>query len=297
MRRRLIVAIISIIVVAFILIYLLIPSPLTASGRVSFSTNINTTYQALSDQKNWNKWSPETFQITGRLVNTIELYVNKDNAAVPVSILLIPVAIDSTTAIWKTSFPQSGNPLTRVNQYSQSHDLKDLMNKAFTNFQSFVLQTENIYGIKIQETSTKDTLLITTRFKSHSFPTTQLIYDNINKLRSYAAQKGAAESGFPMLNVSAADSSTFNCMVGMPINKAVEDNNSISFVRMVPGRFLTTQVTGGPYTISNAHRMMDQYFKDFGRTSMAIPFEYLVTDRLKERDTTKWVTRIYGPVY
>jgi hypothetical protein len=100
-----------------------------------------------------------------------------------------------------------------------------------------------------------------------------------------------------MLNVSTSDSATFNCMVALPINKKVEGNGAIFFVRMVPGRFLTSEVKGGPYTIASAHRMMDQYFKDFNRVTMGIPFEYLVTDRLKETDTTKWITRIYGPVY
>jgi hypothetical protein len=297
MRRRLIVAIISLIVLAFTLIYLLIPSPLTASGRFSFNINSNTTYHALAEQKNWDKWSPQTFRITNHLVNTVELNVTTDRTIMPVSMLLIPVAKDSTIVVWKATFPQTMNPLTRVNQYSQSHDLKELMDKATTNFQSFVQQSENVYGIHIQETSTKDTFLIATRFVSDSFPSNQIVYNNINKLRSYAAQTGANESGFPMLNISKTGSPSFNCMVALPINKIVDGKGSVFFVRMVPGRFLTTEVKGGPNTISNAHRMMEQYFKDFNRTSMAIPFEYLVTDRLKETDTTKWITRIYGPVY
>ena len=86
-------------------------------------------------------------------------------------------------------------------------------------------------------------------------------------------------------------------MVALPVNKKIDNKGDVFFVRMVPGRFLTSEVTGGPYTIQHAHRMMDQYFKDFNRTTMAIPFEYIVTDRLKETDTSKWVTRIYGPVY
>jgi hypothetical protein len=297
MRRRFIVAIISIIVVAFILIYLLIPSPLTASGRVSFNINSNTTYRALTEQQNWDRWLPETFQITNKLVNTVELNVKSENATVPVSMLLIPVAKDSTIVVWKTTFAQSMNPLTRVNQYLKSQHLKDVMDNAIINFQSFVQQSENVYGIHILETSTKDTLLITTRFTTDSFPSNKIIYANINKLRAYAAQTDARQSGFPMLNVSQSDSSTFNCMVGLPINKIVKDKGSVSFVRMVPGHFLTAEIKGGAYAISKAHRMMDQYFKDFNRVSMAIPFEYLVTDRLKESDTTKWVTRIYGPVY
>jgi hypothetical protein len=86
-------------------------------------------------------------------------------------------------------------------------------------------------------------------------------------------------------------------MVALPVNRIVAGKGDVFFVRMVPGHFLRTEVTGGPHTIANAHRMMDQYFKDFNRVTMAIPFEYLVTDRLKEADTSKWITRVYGPVY
>jgi hypothetical protein len=86
-------------------------------------------------------------------------------------------------------------------------------------------------------------------------------------------------------------------MVALSIDKIVDDNGPIFFVRMVPGRFLTTEVTGGPHKILFAHRMMDQYFKDFNRVSMAIPFEYLVTDRMKEPDTNKMGHKSIWPVY
>jgi hypothetical protein len=171
------------------------------------------------------------------------------------------------------------------------------MNNALKKFQTFVGHNENIYGFHIGETSTKDTLLIATRFATDSFPSNQLVYSYIDKLRSYATASGANISGSPMLNVSNSDSSTFRCMVALPIDKKIVDNGPIFFVRMVPGRFLISEVTGGPHTVALAHRMMDQYFKDFNRVTMGIPFEYLVTDRLKQPDTTKWITRIYGPVY
>lgn len=297
MRIRLIVAIISIIVIAVILVYLIIPSPLTVSDRIPINTNSNTTYRALAEQMNWDKWSPRTFQVTNKLINTIDLNVRNGNYTLPVSLLLIPVAKDSTMIVWNSTFPRTINPLTRLNQYSHSHKLKEMLDDAIIGFRSLVHDTKSIYGMDIRETSTKDTFLIATRFKTDSFPSNQTVYNNIDKLRSYAAQAGAAEAGFPMLNVSTTDSSTFNCMVALPIDKSVEGNNSVFFVRMVPGRFLSAEVTGGPNTITKAHRMMDQYFKDYNRVSMAIPFEYLVTDRIKETDTSKWVTRIYGPVY
>jgi hypothetical protein len=41
---------------------------------------------------------------------------------------------------------------------------------------------------------------------------------------------------------------------------------------------------------------MQLYFDDYDKTSMAITFQYLVTDRIKEADTAKWITEIYAPV-
>jgi hypothetical protein len=37
--------------------------------------------------------------------------------------------------------------------------------------------------------------------------------------------------------------------------------------------------------------------QDYGKSVVAIPFQYLVTDRLAEKDSSKWVTKIYQPIY
>jgi len=42
---------------------------------------------------------------------------------------------------------------------------------------------------------------------------------------------------------------------------------------------------------------MNQYFADHNRTSMAIPFSYLITNRSEQPDTLKWITKIYAPVF
>lgn len=171
------------------------------------------------------------------------------------------------------------------------------MDKALDDFKMFTNKDENIYGIKIHQTSTKDTFLIATKFNTKGYPSTEEIYLQIEKLKSYSKQMNASQTNSPMLNVTKKDSATFQCMVAIPINKIIDGKGSVFFVRMIPGRFLTTQVVGGAHTIAHGHEMMQQYFKDHKRTSMAIPFEYLITDRLMETDTTNWVTKIYGPVY
>jgi hypothetical protein len=62
------------------------------------------------------------------------------------------------------------------------------------------------------------------------------------------------------------------------------------------GNILITEVKGGQNEITNAYKQIQNYVSDYNRSAPAIPFESLVTDRRKEPDSSKWITRIYYPV-
>ena len=62
------------------------------------------------------------------------------------------------------------------------------------------------------------------------------------------------------------------------------------------GNILVTDVKGGPYNIAKAFEAVEKYTEDHNRMAPAIHFQSLVTDRRQERDTSKWITRIYWPV-
>lgn len=296
---RFFVAIMFVIVIAGLITYFLIPSPLKVSGGGNLVTSTNGSFRVLTRQDIWDKFSPGSFLITKKLLNTVELDVKNENFHFPVSLVLIPLSEDSVAVSWSGTFPVTQNPISKIRQYARASFVNEKMNAALKNFQAFVQQTENIYGFRIEEKSTKDTFLIATRFTTSTVPDNSLIYSYIKKLQSFAQESGVTQTSPPMLNVSTVDSTRFSNMVAIPINSKVDTKDSISFIRMVPGqfRFLTTEVKGGPQTIRSAHKAMAQYFVDFNRISMAIPFEFLVTDRLQERDTTKWITSIYNPVY
>lgn len=291
------VAFICIVIVAIIGVYVFIPSPLTVSGTIGFHANANGAYRTLAKQESWDGLAPGNFVVSKRLLNTVEAKAKVNAKTYPVSVLFIPKSTDSVLLHWKSELPSTNNPFSRIALYRSASALHDSVDAVLNRFQLYVADVKNVYGATITETSTRDTFLITTRFKTKSFPSDKVIYEHIGQLRSFASKAGAKEVSFPMLNISTTDSTNFSCMVGLPIDRIVNSNRDVSFVRMIPGRFLTTTVIGGPYSIRKAHRMMDQYFKDYNRIAMAIPFEYLVTNRLNESDTSKWETRIYCPVY
>lgn len=297
MTRRFFIAIMLLLVIAGTATYFFIPSPLIASHTVPFKTSLRGSYAVLTRQDLWDKFSAGNFSITKKLVNTIELTEKNKQLEQPVTILLVPQSEDSIFVTWTTTFPVVNNPVSKIRQYSRALNFKETFNDALMHFQSFAQQPENVYGIPIREMSTQDTFLIATRFSSLSVPSSELVYSYVKKLQTFAAASGARQAGPPMLNMSTADSIKFGNMVAIPISNIIRGSDSISFIRMVPGHFLTAEIKGGPQTVRNAHKIMNAYFEDFKRVSMAIPFEYLVTDRLSEADTSKWITKIYHPVY
>jgi hypothetical protein len=66
--------------------------------------------------------------------------------------------------------------------------------------------------------------------------------------------------------------------------------------RIVTVKALGVQVKGGNATIRQALKELEQYVNDYRLFSPAIPFENLITNRLMEPDTSKWITNVYQPL-
>lgn len=99
-----------------------------------------------------------------------------------------------------------------------------------------------------------------------------------------------------MLNIRREDSTYFEAMVAIPVNKQLPNQGKIAFKRMFAGIILVTEVAGGPQRIKEAFSQLQVYMQDYEYQPPVIPFESLITDRSKETDTAKWVTKIYYPV-
>ncbi len=66
---------------------------------------------------------------------------------------------------------------------------------------------------------------------------------------------------------------------------------------MFPGKILSTEIKGGEYAVETGFKELSNYISDNQLTSPAIPFQSLVTNRVMEPDTSKWITKLYYPIY
>ena len=283
--------------------WLFIPSTLTVSTSSGVKCNGQGTLRKLTADSILrhrlveNTGTNVSTRISKFITHGFEIIMEYKNKPYPGHLLLIPVSADSTIISFESAVYTGNNPFNKMAGYLDALALKEQSKKMVLGLQNYLSVFENIYGFSLNEASTPDSFFIRTKARSSFYPTTTFVYAQIHKLEKFCQQQGGKVTGSPMINISGPDSAGYTVKTALPVNKTIPQNGDITPGKMVRGRYIITDVTGGPQKIQTTLRSIVYYFQDYARVSMAIPFEYLVTDREKHPDTSKWVTRIYSPVF
>jgi hypothetical protein len=231
------------------------------------------------------------------MFDLVEVPINYKDSEWSSFISFNELAPDSTRVEWSTKMEMSANPLKRIQQYQHAGKIHQSMAEILEQLQKFTANNENIYRFKIVRTKLADSLLVTTKSISKAYPSNEEYYTLIQKLQKYLSDKKATPVNYPMLNIARVDSNTYETTVAIPVNKVLPANGDILFKKMFPGNILTADVSGGLYTVEEGFRQLTNYVSDFQLVPPAIPFQSLVTDRLLQKDTAKWMTKLYYPIY
>ncbi len=292
-----------VLVIAVICVYVFIPSHMEVSAVRFVHCNPQAVFRQTGSAEGWKKWwrpggSDDVYQVTAGAYPVTEIYIQHDGRQVKSTMSILSTSRkDSSMIYWQSSLAGGSGPFSRIRQYLFALNMKKSMNGVLSMLSPFVENEKNIYGMSIGEASTSDTLLIVTKAFFPQYPGTPEIYQLLGKLRQYAGREGAVEKGFPIANVTLIRDSGYQLMTAVTIDRILPGRGDIVFRRMVPAKFLVAEVKGGDHTIRAAVEHMNEYIADHQRTVMAIPFQTLVTDRIKETDTSRWTTWLYCPVF
>jgi hypothetical protein len=282
-------------------IYFLIPGELTVSKVSFFAANPGGAFRAigrvLAPGIDTLRSGGDVYRGTGRTYPLVAVTIGHGGQEIPSGITVIPLANpDSVVVEWQCKLEAGGNPIRRVLQYREAYRIKENMAGVLSSLRPLLEDPRQVYGVSITEGSTRDSLLIMSRDTVRKYPGTAEIYTRIRALQQYAAAGGAGQMDPPMLHVDALGGGLFQVMIALPVDKPLPGRGDLIFKRLVRGSFLQTEVRGGPGTIKDAHTQIQNYIADYHMTTVAIPFEILVTDRSQVSDTLQWVTRVYQPV-
>jgi hypothetical protein len=314
--KKLVVSLLVLVCILLIGIYFFIPSDIKFSKLIIIKTKPSTAARFLEDENKWIKWFPKDssntlpnvhdknifrlknsyYNIENALMNSVQVSISNDSLTYKSLMSLISIKRDSVAVEWKAESYAGTNPLKRVKFYFNAKEIQRGMTAILMHLKTFLESSQNVYGMSIARQKLVDSLLISTKFISNTYPTTAEIYSAINDLKEYISKEGAIETNPPMLNVSPEDTS-YRVMVAIPINKQIKETDNFTIKKMIPGKILMAEVKGGSFATREALKQMNLYLNDNYLSSPAMPFESLITERLQEPDTTKWITKIYYPIY
>lgn len=301
----------ALVVLLLLVVAVAIPSRLTISGYKLVNVTMGGASRILQSPAEWNKWWPSgerrntagsyayggyTYQFTKAMYHAVALEVKNEVPVLNTTLLLIPFRADTVRFEWSGVLAAGANPFKKISAYFEARQIKLGMDHLLDSLKSFLEKKENIYGIPVTETTIRDTSLIATTAGFGSYPTTQDIYGMVGALQQYIAQHQARETNYPMLNIK-KDSTGYTAMVAIPVNKELPNQGRFITKRMIPSPVLVTEVKGGPAAVAEAHARMENYIQDYHRMKPVKDYESLVTDRSREPDTTRWITRVNYPVF
>jgi hypothetical protein len=290
-------------------LYIFIPNIVNLTAVFEVKATRAGLYRSLLDNSNVSKWWPgdikqdgfylndAAYKIYNSNISVLPIYITEKNLNINSSLFLVANSLESTHLQWVAKMVTSYNPYKRFLAFLKAKSINNSMKLVLQKMQTFYGVSKNIYGFEIKKELVTDSFLIATNSKSIGYPSNEFVYNLVEKLKNYADINIAKQSGYPMLNVSTEDSINFDVKVAIPIDKLLPSVGDISQKRMLGrGNILVTEVTGGNTIAKKAFEQTVQYGNDYQRSSPAIPFYSLITNRLNQPDTSKWVTKIYFPV-
>jgi len=299
----------AVLVLALIIVTLLLPSTKTYTVTENISCSKSVVNRLMTNKNKWQQWWPgqklaeKKFSFDNCEYHLDKLFFN--NALLTIShqadsakANLIVSDIDSghTHLELVVSLPEV-NGIEKLTSFFSKNPFKENVTAFLKSVKASFENEEIVYGMRVQQEKVKDSALISLKQQFDHYPSTSEIYSMISQIKNFVASKNGKESNPPMLNVYKDSDKDFYVMVAIPTKERMEGEGKFELKEMVLGNILTGEIKGGIYSVTKGEEELKNYVVDHGRVSPAIPYQSLITDRLSEPDTSKWVTKLYYPVY
>ncbi len=289
-----------------VLIYTFIPDTLVITNSAIVNCNVSAASRTFN-----NRWkdiftqhSDTTFYTDGYIYKIQQPVYNGSHISISHNgktyftvLSLLPLASDMLLMQWNVALETGKDPITKFVSYFKAKALQTNMQKIATRLQSYLGNKINVYKYNISYTTLTDTVVVSIKTVMDVYPSTKDIYIYIDTLERYIQTQGAKATNSPMLNITHTNNKYF-MMVGLPLNIEIPSQNKIEIKHLLPikDKTLTAEIRGGSGVINDAHKQIEIFMQDHSLAAPVISFDLLVTNRTKQKDTAKWITRLYYPV-
>jgi hypothetical protein len=309
MMKKIVLVVVALLVISLFVVQFL-PTTKTVSQSVKVECPIDALTRNVSNPSNWNKWWP------GKKLNDSSYLFNEKTIAIKhilfngfngqtesngkqIDIALQALSIDSYTSQINitTQYKLSANLITKLSQYLSLSKDKSEFTQFLNHVQTVFSSTEKTYGFNIERQKVPNSSYISTKKIFNHHPTTEEIYGMIQELEKYIEQQNSKAINAPILNIHTDDNKEYDVMVAIATVRDLPSNNQYFLKNMMLGNIMVAEVKGDRKKIDECIQAMKYYISDYRKSSPAIYFERLITNRLTEKDSTKWVSTINYPIF
>ncbi|MGZ3756520.1 MAG: hypothetical protein ACXVAY_08935 [Mucilaginibacter sp.] len=311
MLKKVLAGVLILFSILFSGIYLIIPAHMASKHEVVIATAEMHAFKFLTNKNQWAKWWPgqsdtqagvfsykDSKYVLKSISNSaIEIIRQHNNLSINSKISFIATDKGRVKVDWIIQEPSGRNPFKIVRQYLEIKRNEDNLAKILNALKAFLEDDRNIYHIDVKLSTVKDSLVYATQVTMAQYPSMDKVYRMIDVLKKQIALQHGKQIDDPMLNIHQIGINNYAVMVGIPVDKMLKNQHGSFINKMVLGNILTAKVTGGINTIRTSVEALESYRKDYGLISPAMPFESLKTNRMAEKDTSKWVTNLFYPIF
>lgn len=320
----------------FLILGLVAPKEVTTSRSIVIDAPPELVFNTVNDLSTWDSWSPwkeadPTIQstmgeitvgegatsswvsensgngkmtITGNQPNEqVDVIVEFEGMGQADSGWAIEPADGGTQATWKfsTKFPFPWNAMLLFQDFEgnihKDYDrgLELLKGVVEAKVQNLADQKYNGYEIKHAPLPTRHFVGLRQEVKMDKM--TEFYATSLGKAFQAVQDKGVEMAGMPCgLYFTWDEANNTTDMAGaIPVKEKVEIEGMTSF-EVPSSQALMVEYYGEYEKIGAAHEAIDQYMKATGAKTVAPVIEEYVTDPEKEKDASKWLTKVYYPL-
>lgn len=297
------------LVISFCIVQLL-PTTKIVSETVDVDCPIDALNRNISNPSNWTKWWPgnklnnskysfleKEILINKILLNGFEGQTQSRGKQIKINLQALTINSYTCQINLTTQYAFSSNVVTKLMQYVSLLKDKSDFTKFLQQMQAVFSSTEKTYGFNIERQRVPNSSYISVKQSFTHSPTTEDIYSMVRELEKYIALQNSRVVNAPIVNIYTDNNKKYEVMVAIATDRDLPSNTQFFLKNMMLGNIMVAEVKGDRKKIDECIQAMKYYISDYKKSSPAIYFERLITDRLAGKDSTQWVTTINYPIF
>jgi hypothetical protein len=294
----------------FLIISYLLPTQKPTTETISVSMPVDAITRVVTNQKDWAKWFPGTkvndsvytyyespITIHKVLMKGFKATMVNKGVEVDLDFSFMADYNAKTSFTLNTVMKITYNPLLRFKQFLSLNSVENDCKRLLYQMQDYFSDVKKVYGFPIEMQKVPNSSYVSTKQTYDHEPTTDEIYALIDEVNEFIDGVEVKIMNYPILNVFKEDSSSYTAMVAVATERDIPSNGKFMLKNMMLGNIVVCEVIGDKNVIRECNEAVKNYVQDHRKTSPAISFERLITNRRTVQDSTKWRTTINYPVF